>query len=536
VLRVIREEEPPRPSTRLSESKETLASISAQRQTEPAKLTKLVRGELDWIVMKALDKDRNRRYEAANSFALDVQHYLGDEPVQACPPGASYRLWKLVRKHRKLMSTVLLFALVLFLSTVVTAWQAVLARQAENQARIDKEAALSAQKRAQDETARAERDAATVRAIADFLGNYVLFLDDTVHPRIKGNEELLVVVNRIAARLDGRFQGQPEVEEFLRDRIAAVYYTLHLYAATKPQLERQLTLYRKLQGEEHEGTLLLMERLAWLYSQLGEYAQAEPLLINWLNAYRRGKGEFPAAVSVPETLRSLAKVYLGTGKYDLAEKTLLDNLRTLQAEEGEAKASLADEMITLGDVYKVQGKYEQAEAYYLKSWKARGPKYFNGSQTMEVLASLADLYWAQRKYQQVEMLLHPEEGWGFGFRTEEPAARGLDALGASRLARKKYLEAEKGLRRSVEIWQEVFPDGWRHFNSLSLLGGSILGQKKYADAEPLLLRGYQGMKERMPQIPPHETFRVSEALERLTRLYEAMGKKDKADEWRKKGG
>src|ERR671930_2675665 len=86
ILRLIREEEPPKPSTRLSDSGEALASISAMRKTEPAKLTKLVRGELDWIVMKCLEKDRSRRYDTANGFARDVQRYLNDEPVLACPP------------------------------------------------------------------------------------------------------------------------------------------------------------------------------------------------------------------------------------------------------------------------------------------------------------------------------------------------------------------------------------------------------------------------------------------------------------------
>jgi serine/threonine protein kinase/Flp pilus assembly protein TadD len=100
VLRIIREEEPPRPSTRLSESKDTLPSISAQRQTEPAKLARLVRGELDWIVMKAIDKDRNRRYETANGFAQDIQRYLADEPVQACPPSAWYRFGKFARRNK----------------------------------------------------------------------------------------------------------------------------------------------------------------------------------------------------------------------------------------------------------------------------------------------------------------------------------------------------------------------------------------------------------------------------------------------------
>src|SRR5438874_2924081 len=94
ILRLIKEEEPPRPSTRLSDSGEALASISAQRHTEPAKLSKLMRGELDWIVMKCLEKDRNRRYETANGVAADVQRYLADEPVQACPPSAGYRLRK----------------------------------------------------------------------------------------------------------------------------------------------------------------------------------------------------------------------------------------------------------------------------------------------------------------------------------------------------------------------------------------------------------------------------------------------------------
>src|SRR5258708_31598310 len=97
---MIKEEEPPKPSTRLSDSGEALASISAQRHTEPAKLSKLMRGELDWIVMKTLEKDRNRRYETAKDFAADVQRYLNNEAVQACPPSARYRLWKFVRRNK----------------------------------------------------------------------------------------------------------------------------------------------------------------------------------------------------------------------------------------------------------------------------------------------------------------------------------------------------------------------------------------------------------------------------------------------------
>ncbi len=104
MLRMIRDEEPPKPSTRLSESGEKLPSISAQRKTEPSRLAKLVRGELDWIVMKALEKDRGRRYDSANGFAQDIQRYLADEPVQACPPSAAYKLRKFARKNKRALA------------------------------------------------------------------------------------------------------------------------------------------------------------------------------------------------------------------------------------------------------------------------------------------------------------------------------------------------------------------------------------------------------------------------------------------------
>ena len=105
VLRMIREDEPPRPSTRLSTAAELLA-IAASRNVEPRRLAGLVRGELDWIVMKALDKDRDRRYESAIGLAADVGRHLRDEPVEAGPPSALYRLAKFSRRHRARCSPV----------------------------------------------------------------------------------------------------------------------------------------------------------------------------------------------------------------------------------------------------------------------------------------------------------------------------------------------------------------------------------------------------------------------------------------------
>ena len=118
---MIREVEPPRPSTRLSSSAE-LATIAAQRKLEPRRLTKLVRGDLDWIVMKALEKDRGRRYETANALAEDVQRYLHDEPVLAGPPRAGYRLRKFLRRNKGPVLAVALVMLALVGGIVGTTW------------------------------------------------------------------------------------------------------------------------------------------------------------------------------------------------------------------------------------------------------------------------------------------------------------------------------------------------------------------------------------------------------------------------------
>jgi serine/threonine protein kinase len=134
ILRVIREDEPLRPSTRLSTS-DAVASIAATRKTEPAKLANLLRGELDWIIMKCLEKDRARRYETANALARDLERYLHDEVVEAQPPSASYRLRKLVRKHRTALAMAATVVLLLVAGVAVSAWQAARAIRAEQEAR-----------------------------------------------------------------------------------------------------------------------------------------------------------------------------------------------------------------------------------------------------------------------------------------------------------------------------------------------------------------------------------------------------------------
>src|SRR5207249_1051411 len=138
VLRVIREQEPTRPSAKLSTAG-GLPTLAANRGTEPAKLTRLLRGELDWIVMKALEKDRTRRYETASAFAQDVQRYLADEPVLACPPSAGYRFRKFARRNKGglAVAALVLFFLVLLGSGVGWAVRDRAARQSRIGAQVD---------------------------------------------------------------------------------------------------------------------------------------------------------------------------------------------------------------------------------------------------------------------------------------------------------------------------------------------------------------------------------------------------------------
>jgi hypothetical protein len=173
MLRLIKEEEPPRPSERLSSSG-SLPSLAAQRKLEPAKLTRLVRGELDWIVMKALEKDRARRYETANGFGRDIQAYLADERVEACPPSRGYRLRKFARKYRAALTMAATILLLLAAGVAVSTWQAIRATEAEADARLaedqagkDRDKALKAETEAKEQGLEAKKQAKIATAHAD---------------------------------------------------------------------------------------------------------------------------------------------------------------------------------------------------------------------------------------------------------------------------------------------------------------------------------------------------------------------------------
>src|SRR5205814_9991113 len=147
--RIIREDEPPCPSRRFSTlSAQAVSTVSQHRSVDERHLGRVLRGEPDWIVMKALEKDRSRRYESASSLAADIQRYLSDEPVLACPPTAMYRFQKFARKHRPAFATAIAIAACLILGTTVSAWQAVRATTAEAQAEANEQKAVASEQKA----------------------------------------------------------------------------------------------------------------------------------------------------------------------------------------------------------------------------------------------------------------------------------------------------------------------------------------------------------------------------------------------------
>jgi serine/threonine protein kinase/formylglycine-generating enzyme required for sulfatase activity len=191
VIRIIRDEEPPKPSTRLSQSTESLPTIAAQRKTDPARLSKMFRGDLDWITMKALEKDRARRYETASGLAHDVQRYLADEVVEARPPSVSYRVRKFARRNRGLVVAVSLIGLALVSGILGTTWgmmRAAERAEGERLARLDAEAQKASALAANDRVQKIEQ-----KRQADYAAGLV---DELIKAEAGGVPEILHAIEK----------------------------------------------------------------------------------------------------------------------------------------------------------------------------------------------------------------------------------------------------------------------------------------------------------------------------------------------------
>ncbi|HEX4147739.1 MAG TPA: serine/threonine-protein kinase, partial [Pirellulales bacterium] len=377
VRRIIREEEAPRPSMRLSSSN-TLASLAAGRQTEPARLTKLVRGELDWIVMRSLEKDRTRRYETANGFALDIQRYLAGEPVLAAPPSARYRLGKFARKHRTALTTAAGIALLLVAGVAVSAWQAVRATHAEVAARVAERDA-KAQKANADQAAamekaanaRAQKRLRQIEKANDILGSIFEDLDPKEIARGERPLQAILVekLDKAVDQLEGESIGDPLVVAAMQQKLSASLLGLGEAGKAIVLLEKARATREAKLGHEHLLTLQAMNNLAQAYQAAGKLDLALPLFEETLKLRKATLGrEHPDTLA---SMNNLATAYQDAGKPDLAMPLFEQALKLMKASLGPEHPDTLQTMNNLAQAYQDAGKRDLALPFFEETLKLR---------------------------------------------------------------------------------------------------------------------------------------------------------------------
>ncbi|HLN28119.1 MAG TPA: tetratricopeptide repeat protein [Gemmataceae bacterium] len=303
MLRMIREEEPPRPSTKLSSSAE-LRSIAAQRKLEPKALTRLVHGELDWIVMKCLAKERQRRYETANGLAMEIERYLADEPVLAGPPSAGYRVRKFVRRNR---GPVLAASLVMLALVGGVLGSTIGFLRAEEAATAERQAKETAQKRL-----------AQIEKGYDILNSIFENLDPGAQGKKSKPLRLLLgeQLDRAAAQLDSEAMGDPLAVAKLQESLGMSQLHLGHEAKALVLLTKARRTTESLLGSDHPRVLICMHNLAIAYEKMGQMDKALPLFEQTVAKSKEILG--PDDPFTLMTTMGLAGVYHATGRLDKA--------------------------------------------------------------------------------------------------------------------------------------------------------------------------------------------------------------------------
>jgi serine/threonine protein kinase/tetratricopeptide (TPR) repeat protein len=636
-VQLIKDEDPPKPSTRLGSADDTLPTLAARRSAEPTSLLTLVRGDLDWIVMKALEKDRGRRYESPAAMVRDIERYLRDEPVEACPPSAIYRLRKFGRRNRWLITTAALVTVLLVGGIITSTLLAVRARLAEKDARVQRDAAESAEREARQERdqaiearehmAVAEEQAKTQAAIAgavnDFLLKDLLAQADVANQVGLGSRpdkdlKLRTMLDRAAESAPRRFANRPLVEAAVDVTLGNAYMGVGEYQAALRQLGRAYELRSKALGDQalptleamndlavpcilenqlnraetlllsvvpgrrrqlganhpdtlkstylfaglrlkqgrsteaeslltdvldtqvrrlgdgHPDTLASMSLLAELYLLRMNFAKAESLYTRALESSRRWLGE-----EHPDTVQHagrLAFVYFNMGAFDKAEPLLLKSMEMSRSVLGLTHPATLGYAADLAALYRRQGRRGEAETLLAETLqqqrRALGER---DLQTISSMLDLGDLYQEEGKLAEAEKLFREAVHKQRSDPNVVPIAlaSALSMLGNNLMAQDKYADAEPFIRECLAIRERELRDHWQTSSTMNLLGGCLLGQKRYTEAEALLLRANDGFDRHKATMPPTLTHRVKQNLKWLVQLYDAWGKPEKAQRWRK---
>ncbi len=396
IQRIIRDVEPLRPSARLSKSITTRLGAEAKPRSESHKLTRMVSGELDWIVMKAIDKDRARRYETASALAMDVRRYLTGDPVLAAPASVVYRLQKFVRRNKGTVAAGLLIAASLLVGLVGFAWQARIAQQqarlAQEQTQLAKQQTQLAQQRA-DELEQVAKFEATMIGQMDPTQAGKLLSDDVQAkfaaslvkagaPEAERVAQMAAVaklwqhvnatdaardlidgtiLKPAVAAIDQQFKDQPMVDAYLRQTVADRYVGMALFDAAMPLQKSALATRRRVFGDDNVITLGSMLGMGSLLNDLGRPAEGEPYVRLAADKLRLMFGE-----DDPRTLQALSLLGLilyNDGRLGEAETSYREALAIQRRVLGNDNPDTLAQIHNIGLLLMYQNKLDQADPF-----------------------------------------------------------------------------------------------------------------------------------------------------------------------------
>jgi len=337
IQRTIREKEPPKPSTRITQLGPASTEAAANRHTEPRHLASELRGDLDWVTMKALEKDRTRRYQTANALAADVRHHLSHEPVSAGPPSTVYRARKFVRRHRFGVTAAATLVLLL------VAFGATMAVQAQRISR---------------ERDRANREAETAKQVSDFL----VGMFEVAKPSEKSVNSITAreLLDRGADRIQRELKAEPTVRVALLRTMGDVYMSLSLYPKAQSLYEDALIVQREISGPTSAATATAMTGVGRALGGQGQFADAERMFRESLDIRRTLYGD--EHLDVAESLFYLGLVLeKGKADYVQAESLFREALRVRRKLLGESNAIVARTLRGLGVLLMSEEKWPEAE-------------------------------------------------------------------------------------------------------------------------------------------------------------------------------
>jgi serine/threonine protein kinase len=403
IRRLIRERDPDRPSLRLSTmAASDLTAIAQIRQSAPPALIRSVRGDLDWIVMKALEKDRTRRYETANGLALDVQRYLADEPILARPPSKRYKLQKAVLRNKILFTGIGVIALLLVTSLIVVSASLARERRSRREAETAKASAEIAKGKAEIAQAKAEAASVKSQQVTKFLEDML----NGVGPSValgRDTTMLREILDRTAERVGKEMTSQPAVEAELRNLIGTLYRRIGNFNRADEMHRTALALRRSHFGSESAEAAASLNDLGLDLVSEHKLSEAETADAEALAIRRRLFGNENADMAT--SLNDLSAVYREEGKLAEADAMAREALAIRQKLFGKENLDVADSLrnqsIILGD----EGKWAEAEAMAREVLAIR--RSLLGPEHPWMASALDDIAWAasaQGKLNEAETL------------------------------------------------------------------------------------------------------------------------------------